>query len=193
MSEALLNLEWRQTSPDRKIGLGKRMNAAVRKNGKKGKREQSGTPWQLKLPLRELAREALWDTVVVPGLAFVEDALEAERVMLCGPRYAQADGAGAMRSGHVDSSLVLGGRRVGVRCLRARTVDGHEASLPTWQAWSGQNPLDERAFEQMVLGVSTRRYARSLEALSQDSKVRGLAKVRWANDLCSARSASWSN
>ncbi|HLW70247.1 MAG TPA: hypothetical protein VKS22_06460 [Candidatus Binataceae bacterium] len=49
----------------------------MRKNGNKGKWEQSGTPRQLRLPLRELAREALWDTVVISGLAFVEDALEA--------------------------------------------------------------------------------------------------------------------
>lgn len=148
----------------------------MRKNGKKGKREQSGRARQLRLPLRELAREALWDTVVISGLAFVEDALEAERAMVCGPRYAHLMERRAMRSGHVDSSLVLGGRRVGVRRPRARRVDGHEVKLPSWQAWSGQDPLDERAFEQMVLGVSTRRYARSLEPLPQEFKVRGVSK-----------------
>ena len=70
----------------------------------------------------------------------------------------------------------MGGRRVKVERPRARGVDGHELSLPSWRAWSSRDPLDERAFEQMVLGVSTRRYARSLEALPHEFEVRGTGK-----------------
>jgi hypothetical protein len=99
---------------------------------------------------------------VFSGLAFVADELEAERAVLCGPWYAHSAERQALRPGHVPSSLVLGGRRVKVERPRARSVDGHELSLPSWRAWSVRDPLDERVFEQMVLGVSTRRYARSL-------------------------------
>jgi putative transposase len=88
------------------------------------------------LPLRRLAREALSDTVMISGLAFVEDELEAERVALCGQHYEHQAGRQALRSGHVPSSLVLGGRRVKVERPRARSVDGHELSLPSWRAWS---------------------------------------------------------
>ena len=35
---------------------------------------------------RGLARAALWDTVVISGLAFVEEEMEAERAASCGPR-----------------------------------------------------------------------------------------------------------
>jgi len=70
----------------------------------------------------------------------------------------------------------MGGRRVKVERPRARSVDGHELSLPSWRAWSSRDPLDERAFEQMVLGVSTRGYARSLEALPSEFEVRGAGK-----------------
>jgi len=59
----------------------------VKKNGKSRGREQSAQK-QLMLPLRGLARAALWDTVVISGLAFLEAAMEAERAALCGPRYA---------------------------------------------------------------------------------------------------------
>jgi transposase-like protein len=48
--------------------------------------------------------------------------------------------------------------------------------LPSWRAWSSRDPLDERSFEQMVLGVSTRRYARSLEAFPKEIEVRGVGK-----------------
>ena len=51
--------------------------------------------------------------------------------------------------------------------------EGHELSLRSWR--SGHDPLNERAFEQMV-GVSTRRYARSLEPLPQEVAVHGISK-----------------
>jgi putative transposase len=157
------------------IGVVKEEEAAVDKNGKRTGREQRAQE-QLMLPLRGLAREALWDTVVFSGLAFVEDELEAERAVLCGPRYAHSAERQALRSGHVPSSLVLGGRRVKVERPRARSTEGHELLLPSWRVWSSRDPLDERAFEQMVLGVSTRRYARSLEALPEEFAVRGVGK-----------------
>src|SRR5258708_9595420 len=157
------------------IGWEKEEEAAVNKNGKSRGREQSAQK-QLMLPLRGLARAALWDTVVISGLAFVEEEMEAERAALCGPRYAHLAERQAQRSGHVPSSLVMGGRRVKVERPRARSVDGHELSLPSWQGGSARDPLDERAFEQMVLGVSTRRYARSLAALPNEFEVHGVGK-----------------
>lgn len=130
------------------------------KIGKKQGQEQSAAG-QFRFPFHGLAREALWDTVVLSGFGFVQDELEAERTALCGERYAHQENREAVRAGHVPSSLVLGGRRVEIPRPRARSSNGHELRLPSWQAWSSHDPLDERAFEQMVLGVSTRRYARS--------------------------------
>jgi putative transposase len=128
------------------------------------------------LPLREFAREALWDTMVLSGLAFVEEELEAERTALCGPRYAHVTGREAIRAGHVSSSLTLGGRRAEVKRPRVRSIDGHELGLPSWQTWSSRDPLHERAVEQMVLGVSSRRYARSLEPVPEELRVHGVSK-----------------
>jgi hypothetical protein len=119
---------------------------------------------------------------VLSGFGFVQDELEAERTALGGERYAHQEQRQAVRAGHVPSSLSLGGRRVEIRGPRARSSDGHELRLPSWQAWSSHDPLDERAFEQMVLGVSTRRYARSLEPLPQEKerpRTRRPAKRCW--------------
>ena len=121
-------------------------------------------------------REALYETVIAAGLACVDEVLEAERRRLCGPRYQHLAGREALRAGRVASSLVLGGRRVAVSRPRARSVDGRELSLPSWREWSMRDPLTERAVEQMVLGVSTRRYARSLEPLPSTASVRGISK-----------------
>jgi transposase-like protein len=147
----------------------------MRKTGKEREKEQSAAG-QLRFPFHGLARQALWDTVVLSGFGFVQNELEAERTALCGEPYAHQEHRQAVRAGHVPSSLVLGGRRVEIRRPRARSINGHELRLPSWQAWSSHDPLDERAFEQMVLGVSTRRYARSLEPLPQEVEVRGISK-----------------
>ena len=142
--------------------------------GKDGRKAGGGG--QLWLRLSAMVREALYDTVMVTGLACVDEVLEAERAALCGVRYAHQAERQAQRAGHVPSSLVLGGRRVAVSRPRVRSVEGRELKLPSWREWSARDPLEARALEQMVLGVSTRRYARSLEPLPAALAARGTSK-----------------
>src|SRR5713101_6178477 len=123
-----------------------------------------------------MVREALYDTVIGAGLACVDEVLETERVALCGERYEHLPDRQALRAGSVASSLVLGGRRVAVQRPRARSVAGRELGLPSWREWSARDPLEQRAVEQMVLGVSTRGYARSLEPLPEAVAVRSISK-----------------
>src|ERR1700686_2283997 len=141
--------------------------------GKAGRKAARGQRW---LQLSGMVREALYDTVIGAGLACVDEVLEMERVALCGERYEHLADRQALRAGHVASSLVLGGRRVAMQRPRARSVEGRELRLPSWREWSARDPLDERALEQMVLGVSTRGYARSLEPLPEAVTVRGVSK-----------------
>lgn len=63
-----------------------------------------------------------------------------------------------------------------VRRPRARTRDGKEAVLPSWAEFSREDPLSERAVEQMVVGVATRKYARSLEPIAGVRRERGTSK-----------------
>src|SRR5271156_6072606 len=137
----------------------------------KSKDRRKAARGQLWLHLPGMVREALYDTVIGAGLACVEEVLERERVALCGERYEHLADRQALRAGHVASSLVLGGRRP-----RARSVAGRELRLPSWREWSARDPLEQRAVEQMVLGVSTRGYARSLEPLPKAVAVRGVSK-----------------
>src|SRR5271156_6627909 len=153
----------------------------------KSKDRRKAARGQLWLHLPGMVREALYDTVIGAGLACVEEVLERERVALCGERYEHLADRQALRAGHVASSLVLGGRRVAVLRPRARSVaggalwgssgrGGGELGLPSWREWSARDPLEQRAVEQMVLGVSTRGYARSLEPLPKAVAVRGVSK-----------------
>jgi putative transposase len=60
------------------------------------------------------------------------------------------------------------------RCGRARPA--RPVQLPSWTAFGAEDPLHERAVEQMLVGVSTRRYARSLEPLPADLPSRGTSR-----------------
>jgi putative transposase len=146
------------------------------KKSAKSKDGRKAARGQLWLHLPGMVREALYDTVIGAGLACVDEVLETERVALCGERYEHLSDRQALRAGYVASSLVLGGRRVAVQRPRARSVAGRELGLPSWREWSARDPLEQRAVEQMVLGVSTRGYARSLEPLPEAVAVRSISK-----------------
>jgi len=149
------------------------MGQDARRADEKQTEERGG---QVVLPLGELIREVLYDTVLMAGMEVVREVLEAEREAVCGPRYRHDTEREAHRAGHVPSSLVLGGRRVAVQRPRVRTVEGEEVVLPSWRAWSRQDPLEERAVEQMIVGVSTRAYGRSLESVPEELEERGMSK-----------------
>jgi putative transposase len=131
---------------------------------------------QLVLGLRHLVRENLREFVISAGVSALVGVLEEERTRLVGPRYEHVPERTARRAGTAPGELVMGGRRVQVRRPRARTLDGQELQLPSWTTFAAEDPLHERAVEQMLVGVSTRRYARSLEALPEDLPSRGTSR-----------------
>src|SRR6266568_7488034 len=131
---------------------------------------------QLRLPLVDAlvdVRADMLEVVVTAGMKVVEAMLEEDRVRLCGPKHARVPGRGITRGGTVRGELILGGRRVAVRRPRARRVAGGEVRLPAYEALRHEDPLQERAVEQMLVGVSTRKYARSLEPLPAAAPARG--------------------
>jgi len=122
------------------------------------------------------ARTALREIVVGAGFQVLTAMLEEDREALCGPRYEPSEARQAYRHGFEEAPVVLGGRKVRVKKLRVRSARGGEMALPTWQDITREDPLEERAVEQMLVGVSTRRYSRSLEPLP--SGVESLAVSR---------------
>lgn len=148
------------------------MKRTANKSAKK-EAESVVTP---KESLAETMRGELRDFVVRTGMTALLALLEEERTQICGPRYERGEERAAIRNGHADGSLVLGGRRVTVRRPRAIRRNGQEAHLPSWETFSNEDPLDQRAVEQMVVGVATRKYARSLEAVDSGTRARGTSK-----------------
>jgi len=137
---------------------------------------QEWTTEQLAFAAIADARATLHDAIVGAGMTVMEALLEAERTTLCGPRYVHDEGRRAKRWGHTIGELSLGGRRVQLRRPRAQTMDGREVRLASWERFAAADPLTPRAVEQMVLGVSTRKYARSVEPAPPGFSSRGASK-----------------
>jgi transposase-like protein len=130
------------------------------------------------LPLVDLlvdTRTELFELALRSGLQVFATMLEEDRTAICGPRYAHQPDRQVGRAGTVPSEVVLGGRKVAIQRPRVRTAHG-EVPLPTFQTMAATDPLDRRVVEQMLVGVATRQYARSLEPLGAEVTSRGTSK-----------------
>ena len=123
------------------------------------------------------AKQALREVMLSAGTDVLMAMLEADRAALCGPKHGQSEDRENYRHGHDMGPLVLGGRKVVVRKPRVRSIDGEkEIELPTWRQFSDEDPLTERALEQMLVGVTTRKYERSLEPLPEGLESQGTSR-----------------
>ena len=142
------------------------------------RRRQSVSPIPRHLPLVDIlidTQAELQELVVASGLKVLEAMLEEDRAAVCGPRYTHQPARQAYRTGQTPSQVVLGGRKVAIRRPRARRAD-EEVPLPTARACANADPLNRRVVDQMLIGVATRQYARSLEPLGADVTTRGTSK-----------------
>lgn len=142
------------------------------------KTEGQGVP-QVLLPLVGLltmVKGQLYELVVSSGLSVLMALLEQEREALCGPRYRHNPSRPASRAGYASGELTLGGRRVAVKRPRVRSRAGEEVELPSWKHFASEDPLNERVLEQIMVGVATRKYDRSLEPLPWGVQGRGASK-----------------
>jgi len=116
----------------------------------------------------------LRELMVKGGLAIAAALFTEEMAQLCGPRYERGEGL-ASRWGSRRGEVVLGGRKVKLPRPRVRH-QGREVELETYRRLQAEDPLSERVLEQMLVGVSTRKYARSLEAVPAELEEAGTSK-----------------
>lgn len=148
---------------------------ATRKTSEAQSVEVTGKCLQLTVALPELLHEELYGVVTRLGLLALQGMLQHEVEGLCGPRYGRGQGDRPSRSGTTAGSLALGGRRVEAQRPRVRH-NGREVPLKTWEGLGDEDPLNRRAVTQMLIGVSTRKYRRSLENVPADVVERGTSK-----------------
>ncbi len=138
---------------------------------------QAATPQQAVLPagvqdaLGELvgaAKEGLLALSVGVGLGVMAELMEEEVCEVVGPKGKHDPDRRAVRHGHEDGEVTLGGRRVPVERPRVRAADGsEEVALITYQHFADRDPLTRLVLEQMLAGVSTRRFKRTREPVGE--------------------------
>jgi putative transposase len=110
------------------------------------------------------AREGLLALSVGVGLGVLAELMEEEVEEVVGAKGRHDPGRVALRHGHEAGEVTLGGRRLPVERPRVRTADGRaEMPLQTYAHFADRDPLTAVVLEQMLAGVSTRRYRRTRE------------------------------
>ena len=133
---------------------------------------------EVQLPLGMLAtledvQQGFFSLCVAAGREVLTAMMEREREVLCGPKWVPNAQRRAVRGGTMKSEVTLGGRRIAMRRLRARSVEGKEVRLPSFEFAANRDPLDARTLEAIAVGVSTRKYARLLDALPKEARAVG--------------------
>jgi transposase-like protein len=115
------------------------------------------------------AKEGLLALSVGVGLGVMAELMEEEVTGVVGPKGKHDPERSAVRHGHEAGEVTLGGRRVAVGRPRVRTADGEsELPLETYRHFADRDPLTRHVLEQMLAGVSTRRYERTREPVGNE-------------------------
>ena len=115
------------------------------------------------------AKEGLLALSVEVGLGVLGELLEQEVEGVVGSKGKWNPDRTAVRHGHENGEVTLGGRRVQVRRPRARTADGEsEVPLKTYEHFADRDQLEGVVLERMLAGVSTRRYRRAQEPVGPE-------------------------
>jgi len=152
---------------------------------------------QLPLPLLDVladTRTAFFGLCLDAGQQVLRTLMEQERARLCGPKNVPNPERRAYRGGSVRGEVTLGGRRILVPRLRARSVDGHELELPSFAYAARRDPLDARTLEAIAIGVTTRKYRRALDPLPAGIGERAVSKSSVSRRfvaLTSAQLTAW--
>jgi putative transposase len=121
--------------------------------------------------IAESAKEGLLALAVGAGLQVLGTLMEESVTALAGPKHKHNPDRVAVRHGHEQGSVVLGGRRIPVQRPRVRAADGSgELPVAAYELFSGTELLGRLALERMLGGLSTRRYGLGLEPVGSQAE-----------------------
>lgn len=147
---------------------------------------------QLMLPLLlaiDAAKKGLLSFVQHMGMAVLSEVLAAEAAAIAGPKGKHIAGRTHHHWGSKRTPVTFGGRNVSLERPRVRARGRgaeKEVELPTMEALREGDPLSARVAEQIVVGVSTRGYERSLEPIEPELGGRGASKSNASRALIEA-------
>lgn len=123
---------------------------------------------QLSLSMDGVLRDvqhAFYGLCVDAGKQVLAAMMEADRVALCGAKGVPDPSRRATRGGHTRGAVVLGGQRIAIKRPRVRSLERGELQLASYEWAAEREPLDAATMHAIAAGVSTRRYAGTLDKL----------------------------
>jgi putative transposase len=167
----------------------------MKKEAAKKSRKQGSIPaatsmvlGQLVLPMM-LASEAIKNGLLAfvqqIGMLAFRELLEGEAEQIAGPKSKHQGQRTHHHWGAAATPLPFGGRHVVVDRPRVRSKGkgGKEVELPSIAAARQADPMPAHVAEQVVVGVSTRGYKRSLEPVDESLATRGESKSNVSRKL----------
>jgi transposase-like protein len=119
---------------------------------------------------------SFFELCIDAGQQVLASMMEQDREDLCGPRWKRDPARKAGRAGTTPSEVTLGGRRIGMKRPRVRSQEGTELVLPSFAFAACRDPLDRHALDAVACGISSRKYARSLDTLPEQTDERSVSK-----------------
>jgi len=110
-------------------------------------------------------QHAFYGLCVNAGKQVLAAMMEADRVALCGAKGVPDPSRRATRGGHTRGAVVLGGQRIAIKRPRVRSLERGELQLASYEWAAEREPLDAATMHAIAAGVSTRRYAGTLDKL----------------------------
>jgi len=160
----------------------------MKKEAAKRSRKQGGIPAEMSMMLGQLVLPMMLASEAIKKglLAFVQqigmlafrELLEGEAVQIAGPKGKHNASRTHHHWGTAETVLPFGGRHAVVERprVRGKGKGGQEVELPSAAAAREADPMSEHVAEQVVVGVSTRGYERSLEPVDESLETRGESK-----------------
>jgi transposase-like protein len=131
-------------------------------------------------------RHQLLTWVQSAGLVALDAVFREEAAALAGPKGRHEPTRTHHHWGATPRQLTFGGRQLSLSCPRVRSREGQEAALPSVRAFREKDPLTTRVMDQLLLGVSTRGYAASLEVAPAGTRSRATSKSAVSRRLVAA-------
>lgn len=136
----------------------------MKKGNKQGVKKQAGNIEDAKNGINKEVENSLLEKVISLGIESYIEIIEDEITDICGERYKHITGKKYNRWSTTDTPVILGGRKISVRHTRVRNIkENCEKEISLVSQYKNKELLSNRQMEQMIIGVSTRKYKRSLE------------------------------
>lgn len=127
--------------------------------------------------LREEVENSLLEQVISLGIESYFELIEDEITLICGERYKHMTNREFTRWSKTATSVILGGRKLSLTHPRVRHLASNkEKEVESVAKYKSKELISRRQMEQMIIGVSTRKYKRSLETEIDDMEMHADSK-----------------